>query len=88
MVVLYGRRRIGKTETLYKFCEGKPHVFYACREVSDAKQLTAFSERILKAGSPAARYINSFEDWETAIKGILELPTDGAKKLLVIDEFP
>ena len=88
LIVLYGRQRIGKTETLYKFCGTKPHVFYSCRELSDAKQLAAFSERILKAGSPAAEYINVFGDWETAIKGILELPTDGAKKLLVIDEFP
>ena len=88
LIVLYGRRRIGKTETLYKFCESKPHVFYSCRELSDAKQLTAFSERILKAGSPAAKYINTFQDWEAAFKGISEMPTNGAKKLLVIDEFP
>lgn len=27
LVVLYGRRRIGKTETLREFCKGKPHVF-------------------------------------------------------------
>jgi len=88
LVVLYGRRRIGKTETLHKFCEGKPHVFYSCRELSDIKQLAAFSERILKSGSPASKYINAFQDWEAALKGILELPADGAKKLLIIDEFP
>ena len=88
LVVLYGRRRVGKTEVLRKFAEGKPHVFYSCREFSDAKQLEAFSERILKAGSPAAKYINIFQDWEAAFKGILEIPTNGAKKLLVIDEFP
>ena len=88
LVILYGRRRIGKTEVLRKFTERKPHVFYSCRELSDAKQLTAFSGRILKAGSPAAKYISAFSDWEAAFKGILELPTDGAKKLLIIDEFP
>ena len=87
LVVLYGRRRIGKTETLRKFCEGKPHVFYSSREISDYKQLAAFSERILRAGSPAARYVDVFPDWDTAIKSITELPGD-AKKLLVIDEFP
>ena len=27
LVVLYGRRRVGKTETLREFCKGKPHVF-------------------------------------------------------------
>ena len=35
LVVLYGRRRVGKTETLREFCKGKPHVFYSSREVSD-----------------------------------------------------
>jgi hypothetical protein len=88
LIVLYGRRRVGKTETLHQFCEGKAHVFYSCREVSDSRQLTAFSERLLRAGSPAARYIDTFKDWEAAFKGILELPAGGAKKLLVIDEFP
>lgn len=28
LVVLYGRRRVGKTETLREFCKGKPHVFF------------------------------------------------------------
>ena len=88
LIVLYGRRRIGKTEVLRRFCDGKPHIFYSCREISDAKQLAAFSERVLQAGSPAAKYISAFADWESAFTGILELPADGAKKLLIIDEFP
>lgn len=88
LIVLYGRRRIGKTETLQRFCEGKPHVFYSCREIPDIKQLSALSERILRAGSPAAQYISTFQDWEAAFTGMLELPTGNAKKLLVIDEFP
>ncbi len=46
LVVLYGRRRIGKTEMLFQFAEGKPHVFYSCRELSDAKQHVAFMERM------------------------------------------
>ena len=88
LIVLYGRRRIGKTELLRQFCEGKPHVFYSCREIADAMQLMNFSERILKAGSPAAQYINVFQDWAAALMGIADLPTGGAKKLLIIDEFP
>ena len=87
MVILYGRRRIGKTELLHKFCEDKPHVFYSCREIPDTEQLKAFSTRILNAGSPAAKYISAFEGWEHALTGLLELP-GGKKKLLVIDEFP
>ena len=88
LIVLYGRRRIGKTELLRRFCEGKPHVFYSCREIPDEEQLRAFSERVLRAGSPAARYVDRFRDWESALNGFAELPAGGAKKLLVIDEFP
>jgi len=88
LVVLYGRRRVGKTEMLYQFCADKPHVFYSCREISDAKQFSAFSERLLQVGRPAEKYHAAFPDWEKAFQAVLELPTDGAKKLLIIDEFP
>ena len=32
LIVLYGRRRVGKTETLREFCKGKPHVFFSCTQ--------------------------------------------------------
>jgi AAA+ ATPase superfamily predicted ATPase len=88
LLVLYGRRRVGKTELLHKFCEGKPHVFYSCREATDTEQIKAFSERMLSFGIPAARYISVFPNWEAALRSIVELPSNGGKKLLVIDEFP
>ena len=28
LIVLYGRRRVGKTETLREFCKDKQHVFF------------------------------------------------------------
>ena len=28
LIVVYGRRRIGKTETLREFCKGKSHVLF------------------------------------------------------------
>ena len=30
LIVLYGRRRVGKTETLRELCKGKPQVFFSC----------------------------------------------------------
>ncbi len=87
MVVIYGRRRIGKTELLNEFIKGKDAVFYSCTEVPDREQLERFSRRMLGSGIPAARYIRSFSDWEMAFRSISELPSQG-KKILVIDEFP
>ena len=48
LVVLYGRRRIGKTETLRQFCKDKPHVFFVCQECSDKLQLKNFSDKMLR----------------------------------------
>ncbi len=88
LIVLYGRRRVGKTETLRQFCSDKQHVFYACKECSDNLQLNSFSERILREDIPAKQYITQFSDWEKAFKAILDLPYGKNKKLLIIDEFP
>lgn len=86
LIVLYGRRRVGKTETLRKFCEDKDHVFYSCTETTNEQQLTSFSSRMFAKDIPAARYIKQFTDWEQALGSVSELPGSG-KKLLIIDEF-
>ena len=88
LVVLYGRRRVGKTETLKQFCKGKPHLFFSCRECTDKLQLKNFSEKLLKENIPASTYISEFSDWEKAFRSITELPYGDKKKLVVIDEFP
>lgn len=88
LVVLYGRRRVGKTETLREFCKGKPHVFYSCTQSTDKVQLSKFSKHILKEDIPAKQYISEFADWESAFRSVLDLPFGDNKKLLIIDEFP
>ena len=87
LIVLYGRRRIGKTETLREFCKDKQHVFFTCNQTTDKLQLTKFSNQLLKENIPAKQYISSFSDWESAFKAITTLPYGESKKLVVIDEF-
>ena len=88
LIVLYGRRRVGKTETLRQFCKGKPHIFFSCTQTTDPVQLRNFSGRMLKEDIPARNYISEFADWEKAFRAILDLPYGNHKKLPVIDEFP
>ncbi len=88
LIVLYGRRRVGKTETLREFCKGKRHIFFSCTQSTDRVQLAKFSKQILKEDIPAKQYITEFSDWEKAFRAILDLPYGSDKKLIVIDEFP
>ena len=88
LIVLYGRRRVGKTETLREFCKDKPHVFYSCTQSTDKVQLAKFSGRVLREDIPAKKYISEFADWESALRSVLDLPYGDRKKMLIIEEFP
>ena len=48
LIFLYGRYRIGKTETLHEFCKDKEHIFHSCQECPDNIQLRNFSQSLLK----------------------------------------
>lgn len=85
ILVLYGRRRIGKTELLRKFASNKEHIFYACSESESNYQLRSISERFLK--SYPIPYFKNFSTWEELFRVFLEYESDH-KKLLIIDEFP
>ena len=87
LVFLYGRRRVGKTETLFEFAKDKPHIFFASPEATREEQLALFSRRLFDGGSPAGRYLSRFETWHDALGEVAELPTEG-RTLLIIDEFP
>jgi uncharacterized protein len=89
LIFVYGRRRVGKTETLTRFCSNKKSVLFTCTECTDREQLSNFSRSILAAGIPASAYIRTFENWEQALSAVKDIPPDqGKKSLLIIDEFP
>lgn len=89
LVILYGRRRIGKTETISHFCKDKNPVFFTCTQTEDSAQLKNFSHKLLSFDIPQRRYITEFSNWEQAFLAVKDIPVlDGKKQILVIDEFP
>ena len=87
MVFLYGRRRIGKTETLKAFCKDKDAIFFTASEQNAETLKRDLSRLLLATGMPASQYIETFEDWKTLFESLPMIPSSG-KKLLIIDEFP
>ncbi len=86
LVVLYGKRRLGKTALLREFARNKAHLFYVSRETIDSEQIRLFSQEVLK-DSPVGEYLASFDSWEKAFR-FLSHEARGKRILLIIDEFP
>ncbi|MEZ4719874.1 MAG: ATP-binding protein [Caldilineaceae bacterium] len=85
LVVLYGRRRVGKTELLRTFCADKPHLFFVADLGTEAGQLAVFTQQIgqFTAGDPDL--LAPFPTWEAAFY-YLTRQTQG-RLLVVLDEF-
>jgi hypothetical protein len=86
MLVIYGRRRIGKTTLLSKFSEDKNSIFFVAEEMNEKLLLEKFSKIISEYIGNSNLPLN-FTSWEGAIEYLGTL----AKKeriLLVLDEFP
>lgn len=93
LVVLYGRRRIGKTETLRYFSKDTDCIFFTCSEIPDNEQLKSFSSVLLANHRDLQGLITSFSSWEQAFNMLGRLSAENKEKnnrklLAVIDEFP
>lgn len=87
LVIVYGRRRVGKTECLRQFSADKPCIWYSCTKEIDSLQLRGFSQRLLAHLPGLSRHLDSFATWRDAFEAIPDLDIEG-KKLVIIDEFP
>lgn len=86
LVVLYGRRRVGKTTLISEFIKGKNALFFLASQESEAQNRKLFKEK-------AAEFIKcdllrnaSVSDWDTIFKAIIETNFE-SKPIIVIDEF-
>lgn len=91
LVVLYGRRRLGKTMLLTEFARGKRCLFYTGQEKSDAINLASFSEEVTRFFDLDGA--SSFSSWSDALSFIARHSSTGAAEkdqplLFVFDEFP
>jgi AAA+ ATPase superfamily predicted ATPase len=86
MVVIYGRRRVGKTTLISEFISGKPSIYYTAQEVNDALNLRQFSKKVYSFFN-LPESTGTFESWNSAFDFI----ADRAKErrfILAFDEFP
>ena len=86
MVVMYGRRRVGKTSLIKEFIKDKPAIFFSGQEANDRLNMVMFSEKVYAFfGLPEAT--GAFASWQSALMFIAER-AKAERFILVIDEFP
>ena len=88
MVVVYGRRRVGKTALLQEFCRNRRTLWFTATEASDLMNLRNFSTAIHQAFGEDLAF--TFPHWNDAFDYILaRLKRDPDHPLtIVFDEFP
>ncbi len=86
MVILYGRRRVGKTSLICEFLrKHSDNIYFLATEESEALNLKSFKEQVAEyTGNELLKSANV--DWLTVFKLLTEHKTQ-TKKVIVIDEF-
>ncbi len=86
-VVLYGRRRVGKTALINHFIEDKPAIYFMGVESNAKQNLENFSASILEFYSGIKSMETSFLSFQAALETVFQLSLN-KRMILAIDEYP
>lgn len=82
--VVYGRRRVGKTELLKEFCTSRPHIYFLAAQEAEDRQREKFVEQIANHFDDRVPRIDG---WDDAFDYLGEKLMN-EKLAIIIDEFP
>lgn len=86
MVVVYGRRRVGKTTLIQEFAKDKKALYFTALEQSDRDNLVDFSRAIMEFFDMPSS-LPAFSSWRDAF-GFLAQRAVQERFVLIFDEFP
>ncbi len=86
LVVMYGRRRVGKTTLISEFIKDKKALFFLASEESEAQNRTAFKDKAADFTGNALLKDADIKSWDTIFKAIADTKYE-TKPVIVIDEF-
>jgi AAA+ ATPase superfamily predicted ATPase len=84
-IILWGKRRVGKTELVKQFVRNKPHVYFLSESTSEQEQLNRFSKAIGQFFGEPLLETRGFASWEESFEYV---KTKNRRFILAIDEFP
>lgn len=87
MLVLYGRRRIGKTALLREFARQHRSLFFSCPLATPAEALRLLQKRMAEALEQPLLARTVFPGWHEALTHAFE-QASARRVALILDEFP
>ncbi len=87
LFVLYGRRRVGKTELLQQFCSARRAVYFLAAQVREKDNLRAFRDALASSLDDPLVASVEFPDWTAALNFAAERARE-KRLVVVLDEFP
>lgn len=87
LLVIYGRRRLGKTALLRRFAAGRPLVFFSCPLSTAPEALRLFTRALARTFDDPLLARTRFSGWSEAVEYALEA-CSRERRLLVLDELP
>ena len=86
-VVIYGRRRIGKTTLIKQFIKSKTAFYFLATKEVESQSMKRFAGVIARTTGNSVLQKAAFSDWLDLFQAVADYKPD-EKKVLVIDEFP
>ena len=86
-VIIYGRRRVGKTALINEFCKDKPTIYFSALNATAQENLRTLSNSIHQYERPDAASTAEFQSYEDAFDEISKLSGE-ERVVFVIDEYP
>ena len=86
-VVIYGRRRVGKTTLIKEFLKKKTAFYFLATEELETQSMKRLAGVIARTTKNSLLQKASFSDWMDMFQVIADYEPE-QKKVLVIDEFP
>ncbi len=86
-IVIYGRRRVGKTALITEFIRRYSGIYLLARETSDLENLRRFSEKVALYFNDKVLLKNPFKNWDAFFE-YLSQKSQEERLIVAIDEFP
>jgi len=86
LLIVYGRRRVGKTELLKEFVRDKRHIYFLADLSSEKEQLQEFTERLRLFSQDSSLVDNPFANWR-ALFAYLSKLAQNEPLVVIIDEY-